>query len=235
MAPAASTTDVCPDRPAHSALRVRLVQVIPAANAREPGRWHQTQPRARGRNARRRAELLIPQVAAVRWEGAHSDSAHTHVRYTHARNSNPMETHMRTNTRIYTRTRPHARTCARTQKKINTKEHTHKHPHMHAHLRTPSRTKYPPANSDSAHTHARYTHEREDAIRLKRTNTRTCAHTGTHIRTDTRACTDMRTHTKENKHTKEHTLIARTCTPINPPSTPTVPPGTPPKYPHGTP
>ncbi len=36
MAPAASTTDVCPDRAAHGALAVTLVQVTPAANARGP-------------------------------------------------------------------------------------------------------------------------------------------------------------------------------------------------------
>jgi hypothetical protein len=36
MAPeTASTTDVCKNRAAHSALRVRLLKVLPAANARD--------------------------------------------------------------------------------------------------------------------------------------------------------------------------------------------------------
>jgi hypothetical protein len=35
MAPAASTTDVCPFRAAHPALVVRLVHVAPAADARD--------------------------------------------------------------------------------------------------------------------------------------------------------------------------------------------------------
>ncbi len=101
-----------------------MVKVTPAADAREPGRWHRPQPRARGRNARRRAEPLIAQVPAVRWEGAHSDSAHTHVRYTHARNSNLMETHMRSHRHAYTH--GHACTDMRTHTKENkhTKEHT---------------------------------------------------------------------------------------------------------------
>ncbi len=49
MAPAASITDVWEPRASHGALAVRLVQVTPAADAREPGRWHRTQPRACGR------------------------------------------------------------------------------------------------------------------------------------------------------------------------------------------
>jgi hypothetical protein len=36
----ASTTDVCPYRAAHPAWSVRLVQITPAADALEPGRWH---------------------------------------------------------------------------------------------------------------------------------------------------------------------------------------------------
>jgi hypothetical protein len=35
MAPAASITDVCPDRAAHGALAVRLAHVAPAADARD--------------------------------------------------------------------------------------------------------------------------------------------------------------------------------------------------------
>jgi hypothetical protein len=35
MAPAASTTDVCCHRAAHPAVRVRLLKVLPAANARD--------------------------------------------------------------------------------------------------------------------------------------------------------------------------------------------------------
>jgi hypothetical protein len=47
MAPAASITDVCPYRAAHPALRVRLVKLTPAADARDTREAHTCGRRAR--------------------------------------------------------------------------------------------------------------------------------------------------------------------------------------------
>ncbi len=157
---------MCPPRPAHSALRVRLVQVTPASNVREPGRWHRTQPRARDRRCAARAELLIPHVATVRWEGAHSAAAHKHARYTH---THPLATHTRAKTQsdgnAQTRTCAHngtrastdarARTQrARTQMRTNTQMNTYTNSHAnctHTHTHMLARTRAPKDLSNPVH------------------------------------------------------------------------------------
>jgi hypothetical protein len=130
MAPAASTTDVWYCRAAHCGLAVRLVQFTPAANTREPGRWHRMQSRMRGRRSAARAELLI-QVAAVARECAHSAVARTHVRYAHTHkhpNTDTREDAIRwrcTNTRTHAHKQGQiARTHARTRTDVCAHEHT---------------------------------------------------------------------------------------------------------------
>jgi hypothetical protein len=139
MAPAASTTDECACRAAQSALDVRLVHVTPAPKrARARPIAPNTTTRARPQSAAR-AELLTPQVAAVRWEGARSAAAHAHTRYTHtqtlathtrslrtrARRCNPTETHENTHAltqaRIHAQTRAHARTRMNTNTRMSTR------------------------------------------------------------------------------------------------------------------
>ncbi len=118
MAPAASTTDVCPYRAAHSALAVRLVQVTPAANPREPGQWHRTATtRARPQRAAR-AERLIRQVLAVRWEGACSREAHAR-----AHSSLTRAVHARAHRRTKRRAQTHTRTRAHTRASADTRAH----------------------------------------------------------------------------------------------------------------
>jgi hypothetical protein len=91
MAPAASITDVWENRPAHGALAVRLVQFTPAADAREPGRSHRAQPRARGRNARRGPSYKYrkppPRHESARTAPgrAHAFATHLHTRRLHTR------------------------------------------------------------------------------------------------------------------------------------------------------
>jgi hypothetical protein len=92
MAPAASITVVCPRRPAHGAAIVRLVHVAPVARPRT---------QAQSAHVALRANLLIPPVPAVPWEGPHT-RAHTHT-CTHARAPANAQTH--------TRTRKHHRTA----------------------------------------------------------------------------------------------------------------------------
>ncbi len=77
MAPAASITDVCPDRAAHGALVVRLFHMAPAANACESanasaaGRAIHTASR---RRATRLRVGLRPTRANDRW---HKTQTHT--------------------------------------------------------------------------------------------------------------------------------------------------------------
>ncbi len=139
MAPAASTTDVSPARPAHCAFAVRHVQVTPAADAREPGRWHQTQPRARGRNAPARAELLTPHVAAVRWGRARTAAGRTH---THERKDAIRWKCTITRTCAHEHTRTRTDTRARTQMNTNTQMSTRANTRTHtllAHARAPKK------------------------------------------------------------------------------------------------
>jgi hypothetical protein len=149
MAPAASTTDVCPHRAAHGAFAVRRVQVIPAADARAPGRWHRTQPRARGRKARRGPSYLYrkspPCDGRARSDAAHAhaesesdENAHTHAcALTQARID--AQTRARTDTRERTQMNTNTQTSTRTNARVHC-THAQKHPHMHLHLRTPSGT-----------------------------------------------------------------------------------------------
>jgi hypothetical protein len=121
MAPAASITVVCPTRAVHPALRVRLVKVTPAANAREPGRWHRTQPRALGHM---RAKMQSDRNARIQHMRSQRH-AHTHG-------------HARTGTRTRTCSRAYAHTSAYEHTHIfttHTHAHTHAQSHPHAHVR----------------------------------------------------------------------------------------------------
>ncbi len=95
MAPAASTTDVCPFRAAHPALAVRHVHVTPAAErARQPaGRADRNHARARGRNVRRGPSYKYRKSLPC------DGRARTAPLATHARNRNPMESHNYTHMR----------------------------------------------------------------------------------------------------------------------------------------
>ena len=167
MAPAASTTDVCPYRAAHSALAARVVKVRPAADARmtlkpiAPNR----NPRTRGRPAPP-AELLIPPAPAAptRLHGARAVVPHAHAQ-THTRTCAKMlaDAHMRAHKCAHKHSHNHAwtphirmdaaahpRTHADARARPRAHAHTdrfsdtptHTHPHAHT-LSRPARTHKP--------------------------------------------------------------------------------------------
>jgi hypothetical protein len=150
MAPAASTTDVYPDRPAHGALAVRHVHVTPAADrARQPaGRAERN--RARGRNARRGPSYKYRKPPP--WDGR----ARTAPRRTHALATHTREDAIRwKRTNLHTRSQRHAYTHARARTQMDTNTHmsTHANAHahwthtrMHAHARAPKTPVEDPAH-----------------------------------------------------------------------------------------
>ncbi len=101
---------MCPLRAAHSALRVRLVKVIPAADTRKIGRWHPTQPRTRGR--RRAAGLTINTASRRRASRVRAQRRGAHTRSLHTRAKVQSDGNARTHAHALTRARIHARTRA---------------------------------------------------------------------------------------------------------------------------
>ena len=128
MAPAASTTDVCPSRAPHGALAVRHVHVTPAAErARQPaGRAERN--RARGRNARRGPSYKYrkPPPGDGR---ARTAPRRTHTFATHARGIairwNRTNPHMRSQRHAYTH--GHARAQMDTNTHMSTRANAHAH------------------------------------------------------------------------------------------------------------
>ncbi len=130
MAPAASTTDVCPNRPAHPALAVRHVQVTPAAKrARQPaGRAERN--RARGRNARRGPRYKYRKSPPC------DGRARTALRRTHAPFIQTRCARTRTQPDQEARARTHTQTHTHTRARAHTRTHTHARAHTHKHPRT---------------------------------------------------------------------------------------------------
>jgi hypothetical protein len=131
MAPAASTTDVCADRPAHPALSVRHVHVTPAADTREPGRWHQPQPRAAAKRGAGRAINTVRQCRAMGGRTA-PRGARTHSSFTHAAHA-----------RAHRQTKRHAQTHAHT--------HAHRHTRGRARPHKSTRTQFLPRDMQAIH------------------------------------------------------------------------------------
>jgi hypothetical protein len=106
---------VCEPRAAHPALAVRHVQVTPAADAREPGRLHRTQPRARGRAIN---TANVPRGYARR-RSAPARSLHTRARVCYTRAKMQSDGNARTHAHLLTPARVHGHArkhpCARTQ------------------------------------------------------------------------------------------------------------------------
>ncbi len=145
---------MCPSRAAHGALRVRLVQVTPAADAREPGRWHRTQPRTRGRNARRGSSYKYRKSplcdGRTRTAPGRARTFATHTRRTHTRAKVQSAENARTHAHALTKPRAHRRTRVRTHKHpLHTQMHTHTQPcthtrSLHANARARAHTSYGP-------------------------------------------------------------------------------------------
>ncbi len=179
MAPAASTTDVCPSRPAHGALVVRLIHVTPAAerarhlkpiapnataHARPPGAAGRAINTARPRRA---------STAPAQRRGAHTQSCRTRTRNTCAKmlcrwngktTQSPAHTHKRARAQrntheTRTRTTMEAATHTRAKRQATRHERTHTHTdartHPCTHRRTDART----------HTHARGHARRTHALK----------------------------------------------------------------------
>jgi hypothetical protein len=184
MAPAASTTDECPRRAAHPAARVRLVKVIPAADARD------TRPIAPNRNracavaraAGRAIYTAGPRrstTAPAQRRGARAVAPQTH-RQTHA-HPRTWEDACRWNGRTHSHAHPNARMRRRTRVHANagTKTHAQTHePHTSAWTLP-----------HSAHAHS---------DRFRDTRTQAHSHTRTPVartHTHTQACARSQTHT----------------------------------------
>jgi hypothetical protein len=132
MAPAASTTDVCPSRPVHSALRVRLVHVIPAADACD----RLLQPRARAAAGAAGPSHHIPKRAHTRTHAKprHAHSRATHIKHTHARARRCLPTETSTPNRTHRNSQMPA--CTDTNARTHGPAHAHKSVHKHAHKHT---------------------------------------------------------------------------------------------------
>jgi hypothetical protein len=160
MAPAASTTDVCPSRPAHGALVVRLVHVTPAANVRATGLWR----RPAKTHVPLLAELQIPPVAAEPRECPHKRrSVRTHTN-TRARAPAKMQTDENART--------HAQRHVPTHRGTRTKTHMHTHTDENPHARTDEHEHTPDTAKDAA--------LRPCALRRRHTHTHTHTHTNPH-------------------------------------------------------
>jgi hypothetical protein len=116
MEPAASTTDVCPNRPTHGAASVRLVHVTPAAHARQPGRWAEPHTRARGRRraAGRAINTALAMGGPTQPRGARTQPCHTRkcLRLdvqTQKRSHTTSRMHRHTHTPTHARARAHKR------------------------------------------------------------------------------------------------------------------------------
>jgi hypothetical protein len=134
MAPAASTTDVCPDRAAHPALSVRHVQVTPAA---ERARHLTPVAPNRNRNARRRPappaghKYRNPPPCDGR---ARTAPRRTHAPFMHTRCA-------RTRTQPDQEARAHTYTHTHTRLRARAHAHTRTHPRTRAHTQTRTRTR----------------------------------------------------------------------------------------------
>jgi hypothetical protein len=87
MAPAA-ITDVCPHRAAHGALAVRVVQVTPAANAREP-----TDDTKKAHVAARASPAVLKTAGPRRATGGPRQARGTHKPDTHTHERSVQRTH----------------------------------------------------------------------------------------------------------------------------------------------
>ncbi len=183
MAPALSTTDVCPYRASHPALRVRLLKVLPAAIARDAlSRSHRS---ATAHDRPPPAELFVPPAptAPTQRRGAHTLSCHarththaharTHMRKDACRWNGQTHSHNHTNARMHSharkRMRARTRTCARTQTRAHkcaqTRTQTHTSawtlPHTRARARTAPRAQTRTDSEARGHSHTRTrTHSR---------------------------------------------------------------------------
>jgi hypothetical protein len=180
MAPAASTTDVCPSRARHGALLVRFVHVTPATNARHKPIAPNANTRARphGRSGPNYKQRKSPPCH----ECARTAPQRTLALATHTRASN---TRVREDALRWKCTSTH--TCALT--KARGHGHTHTHPgRTHTNARTHT----------NEHTHA---HTTIDAA----THTRACrrrrtAHVRMRTETDPHARMQTHTHTDPHRH-----------------------------------
>ena len=203
---------MCPRRAAHCAARVRLVHVIPAADA------HITQPIAPHRNRASaavrpsRTELLIPPVARC------ATTAPTQPRGAHAQS---LKIRMHTNT--------HARRCLPMERKPHTKSRAHTQTRARKHATTHRQKTHTRATIETA-TRRRTHADARTCPNKQATRTRTHAHKHT-ATTRTHAHTDAHTHARTHTHT-ERTFLTKyrrrtPRVPVSTQSTPWPPTGTP--------